>query len=159
MQRMKRQAQRQRSGAVAVEFALVAPVFLVLLLGMLELGRAFEMQQVLSSAVREGARFAAMDRDGIVPENDSTNNKIINDVRNYLNAAGFPGDLAQIAITEVDNPNLAFDLDHPANHLRLFRLSAELPFSAVSLVPAHYLPGYQMKAEVVFRNARSTIVQ
>jgi len=48
-------------GAVAVEFALVAPVLVMLLLGIMEFGRAYNAQVTLSSAAREGVRVMAID--------------------------------------------------------------------------------------------------
>lgn len=50
---------RRREGVAAVELALVAPVLVVLLLGLWEVGRMIELQQILSNAAREGARLAA----------------------------------------------------------------------------------------------------
>jgi Flp pilus assembly protein TadG len=45
-----------RAGAAAVEFALVAPLFTLLILGAVELGRALQVQAALDNAVREGCR-------------------------------------------------------------------------------------------------------
>lgn len=50
-------------GAVAVEFALLAPVLIMLLLGIMEFGRAYNAQVTLSSAAREGARVMAISND------------------------------------------------------------------------------------------------
>ncbi len=47
-------------GAVAVEFALLAPVLIMLLLGIMEFGRAYNVQITLSSAAREGVRVMAI---------------------------------------------------------------------------------------------------
>ncbi|MGX9900239.1 TadE/TadG family type IV pilus assembly protein [Arthrobacter sp. SA17] len=47
-------------GAAAVEFALIVPIFLVLVLGIFEFGRAFNIQVSLSEAAREAARYAAV---------------------------------------------------------------------------------------------------
>ena len=50
---------RQRSaGQALVEFSLVLPVFLVMLMGVVDVGRAIWAQNSLASAAREGARFA-----------------------------------------------------------------------------------------------------
>jgi Flp pilus assembly protein TadG len=49
-----------RSGAVAVEMAIVLPVFLLLLGGIIEFGQGFMIAHSLSSAARRGARQAAM---------------------------------------------------------------------------------------------------
>lgn len=50
----------KEKGAVAVEFALVLPIFLVLVLGIFEFGRGFNIQISLSEAARESARYAAV---------------------------------------------------------------------------------------------------
>ncbi|THD80526.1 MAG: pilus assembly protein [Phenylobacterium sp.] len=47
---------RSRDGATAVEFAFVAPVLLALLLGVMEIGRAFWSQAALNFVVQQVAR-------------------------------------------------------------------------------------------------------
>ena len=47
-------------GAVAVEFALLAPILVMLLLGITEFGRAYNAQITLSAAAREGVRVMAI---------------------------------------------------------------------------------------------------
>ena len=47
-------------GAAAVELALVLPFLLLLLFGMIDFGRAYNMQLSLTHAAREGARVAAL---------------------------------------------------------------------------------------------------
>jgi Flp pilus assembly pilin Flp len=47
-------------GAAALEFALIAPVLLLLLLGIIEFGFMFQAQLALTHAAREGARMAAV---------------------------------------------------------------------------------------------------
>lgn len=47
-------------GAVAVEFALLAPILIMLLLGIMEFGRAYNVQVSLTNAAREGARSMAI---------------------------------------------------------------------------------------------------
>ena len=53
------QLQSQR-GAVAVEFALVVPLFLLLLLGMFDFGKAFNYWIDGTHLSHEGVRFAAV---------------------------------------------------------------------------------------------------
>ncbi len=50
-----------RPGAAAVEFALVAPLFLVFLFGTIEMGRLALARNVLANASREAARFAIIE--------------------------------------------------------------------------------------------------
>lgn len=54
---MKRGPER---GAVAVEFALLAPVLIMILLGIMEFGRAYNVQISLTNAAREGVRVMAI---------------------------------------------------------------------------------------------------
>ncbi len=56
---------RQRSdrGAAAVEFALVVPILLLLVFGIAEFGRAYQVQTSLSAAARHGARIMALQND------------------------------------------------------------------------------------------------
>ncbi|MGE0760723.1 MAG: TadE/TadG family type IV pilus assembly protein, partial [Pirellulaceae bacterium] len=44
-----------------MEFAVVAPVFLLLIFGMIEYGRMVMVQQMLTNASREGARRAVLE--------------------------------------------------------------------------------------------------
>ena len=55
-----RKASRQRQGGgVAVEFALVLPLVITLLLGVVTAGVAYSRALAVTNAVREGARFGA----------------------------------------------------------------------------------------------------
>jgi Flp pilus assembly protein TadG len=51
---------RTCGGTTALEFAFVAPVFLLLLLGAVELGRALKMRSGLQYAVQQAARCAVV---------------------------------------------------------------------------------------------------
>jgi Flp pilus assembly protein TadG len=57
--RLARNARRDR-GATAVEFALLLPVLLLLVFGIIDFGRALNAQITLTQAAREGARLAAL---------------------------------------------------------------------------------------------------
>src|SRR5918997_768708 len=50
-------------GAAVVEFALVAPLLLMMVLGIAEFGRAYHVQTTLSQAAREGVRVMALQND------------------------------------------------------------------------------------------------
>src|SRR5690242_8871537 len=54
----KRMKRSWRRGAALVEFAVIAPIFLTMTGGMIELGRAIVVVQHLTNASREGARIA-----------------------------------------------------------------------------------------------------
>jgi Flp pilus assembly protein TadG len=50
-------------GASAVEFAMILPLLILLVLGIAEFGRAFQVQGTLSAAAREGVRLMALQND------------------------------------------------------------------------------------------------
>jgi Flp pilus assembly protein TadG len=48
---------RPEAGAAALEFALVVPLLLMLVFGLIEVGRAMWLHQAVTASSREGARF------------------------------------------------------------------------------------------------------
>ncbi|SRR5579872_1067042 len=73
----------RRSGASIVEFAFIVPVFLLLLLGMLEYARFFYTMQVMNNAAREGARYATVNTNNVNTAN------VQSYVDNYLSGVGY----------------------------------------------------------------------
>jgi hypothetical protein len=51
---------RDERGAAAVEFALVMPLLILLLFGIIEFARVWNARQTLTDAAREGARIAVV---------------------------------------------------------------------------------------------------
>jgi len=49
---------RAEQGAMAVEFAMILPVLLLLVFGIVDFGHAWYMRHVLQNSCREGARYA-----------------------------------------------------------------------------------------------------
>lgn len=47
-------------GAVAVEFAILAPLLIMILMGIMEFGRVYNVQATLTNAAREGVRVMAI---------------------------------------------------------------------------------------------------
>jgi len=160
---MRTQKQKQRlnnrRAAVAVEFAVVAPMLLAIIVGLIELTRAYDAQNLLQTATREGARFAAMDRTDMLQEGESANSKLIADVTNFLVSSGLPADSIQVSVVDADDPTQPFDLDDPANDLQLFQVEISVPFSAVSYTPVSEAYDYMLTAAITFRNGRATLSQ
>ena len=55
---MKPDTRKHERGQAMVETAIALPILLVLMVGIFEVGRAYETWQVLTNAAREGARMA-----------------------------------------------------------------------------------------------------
>src|SRR5262245_49115119 len=88
-----------RRGAATVEFALVASAILLpMYVGLTTFSRVFDVDAQLHSAVREGARLAAMDRTGVVSAGQTTNSKITNDIKAFLDSSGIPSEHVDVAI-------------------------------------------------------------
>lgn len=147
---------QHRRGAAIVEFAMVAPVFLALLLGSIEAGKALETSNLLASALREGGRLASMNWDGVLPEGTTPNQKVIGDIRNFLVASGVPASDAEVTITSAEGPDEGqpFDLADPDNNLRLFRISVAIDYDSVSTYPANFMGEQRLRASLVFRAGR-----
>ncbi|MGO4247408.1 TadE/TadG family type IV pilus assembly protein [Paenarthrobacter sp. RAF54_2] len=53
-------SKKKERGAVAVEMAILLPLLLLILIGIMEFGRVLNVQVSLTEAAREGARYAAV---------------------------------------------------------------------------------------------------
>lgn len=56
---------RDERGAAVVEFAIVLPILVLFIFGIVEFGRAYNARIELTSAVREGARAVALGGDAV----------------------------------------------------------------------------------------------
>lgn len=158
MRRWKRCPQSPaRRGAVAVEFAFVAPVLLAIIVGLLELSRVYTIQNCLETAAREGARFAALDRSGMMMSGKTANQKIVDDVKNYLASNNINPERVKVNVVTADDSNNEFDLDDPNNDLELFEVQVEVPYSAVSYSPVSDANDYTLNAAITFRNGRAVV--
>ena len=80
---------RSEKGAALLEAAITVPIILLISVGIFEFGRAYQTQQVLVNATREGARLAVIE--------GSSNEDVFNRVNDYVKSGGLnalqPGDL------------------------------------------------------------------
>jgi Flp pilus assembly protein TadG len=153
--RARREGGRRR-GAVAVEFAAVAPVMLAIVIGMLEMSRVFSVQNTLETAAREGARFASLDRTGLMLEGQTSNQKLISDVKNFLASSGINKTDVTVSVVDAESPSTSFDLDDSDNDLRLFQIRIEIPYNKVSWSPVKHYTAYNLTAALTFRNGRAS---
>ena len=83
---------RRREGQALVEFAMVAPLLLVLLLGLVEFSRAWQTQQVLTDAARESLRRS------VVANTDFSYDALVAVVNSALTRASLDPGKAQVAV-------------------------------------------------------------
>lgn len=84
---IRRRHARDRGQALA-EFALVAPIFFLMLFAIIDFGRYVYYVQILNNAAREGARYAIVHGAEAVPStgppDDPSATAVKSTVRNYL---------------------------------------------------------------------------
>jgi Flp pilus assembly protein TadG len=87
---------RRGAGQALAEFALVVPLFMVMMVGVFEFGRAIYYIQVVNNAAREGARYAIVHGSNAVntgqptvgpmlngPSDDPTGRRVVDLVDSY----------------------------------------------------------------------------
>jgi Flp pilus assembly protein TadG len=125
---------RQRRGAAVVELAFTAPILFLLVFGMIDIGRAVMVQNLITNAARDGARAAVLD--------GATAAEIQSDVTTYLSASSVDGATATVS----PSPLSSADLGDPVT------VTVQVPFSSVSWLPSSmYLSGATLQASVVMR--------
>jgi Flp pilus assembly protein TadG len=105
---MKRNAMHNR-GQGLVEFALVVPLFLILLFGMIEFGRAWMTKNILTGAAREAVRIFA-----VIPYDNSVGGSAERRAVNILSSAGLDSSRWTISIYSdpVDNTIMRTDVTY-----------------------------------------------
>jgi Flp pilus assembly protein TadG len=112
---------QRRRGAAAVEFAIVAPVFFLLVFGMIEYGRMVMVQQVLTNASREGARVGVLDP----PTGQTSLPLVTSTVNSYLASASITGATITTVPTEPST----------ATYGQSVTVKVSVPFGNVSWLP------------------------
>jgi Flp pilus assembly protein TadG len=129
---------KYRRGAAVVEFAVVAPVFFLLVFGMIEYGRLVMAQQILTNASREGARLAVLD--------GTTTASVTSTVNTYLRNSTIDG----ATVTVNPDPPTSAGYGEPVT------VTVSINFDQVSWLPSPmFLGGKAMRASSVMR--RETI--
>lgn len=124
----------RRRGASAVEFAIVAPVFFLVVLGIIEFGRMVMAQQVITNAAREGARIAVLD--------SATTARVQTRVGDYLAAAGLSG--ATVSVSP--NPPTTAGFGEPVS------VRIDIPFAAISALSTPFMAkAHTLSAESIMR--------
>lgn len=130
----------RRRGAAVVEMALILPIFFMVILGIVEFGRAMMVGQLVTNAARHGARLAIVE--------GSTNTEVETAVEDFLlEAVGVSAANVTVTITITPAPGNT----DPANDLAasqakdLCKVQVQVPYDAVTFLPANYLGGKTLK--------------
>ena len=139
----ERAGESRQRGAVLVELALVLPLFVALLLTVVDLGLVLREYQVVQNAVREGARYS-IHQAPVVPETE-----VRARVVSYLQHEGIMDvTIAQVAV------NQRFPIVTPAG-LTQYGSQVTVTYTRNLLVPGGgFLPfaNVTLSASTVFRN-------
>jgi Flp pilus assembly protein TadG len=134
LEKICRLCRKNRLGAAVVELAVVLPLFLLLVLGMIEFGRMLMVQQILTNASREGARRAVLDK--------ATTSEITTAVNQYLANSGING----ATVTVSPNPPSSAAYGEPVS------VTVSVPFREVSWLPSPiFLGGRVLTATTAMR--------
>jgi Flp pilus assembly protein TadG len=130
----KRHSVPQRKGAAVVELAFTAPLLFLITFGMIDVGRAVMVQNLITNAARDGARAAALD--------GATAGEIETSVVDFLAASSVSGATAAVS----PNPLSSANWGDPVS------CTVQVPFNSVSWLPAsRYFSGVTFEATVVMR--------
>jgi Flp pilus assembly protein TadG len=134
LEKVCRLCRKKRQGVAAVEFAVVAPLFFLLILGMIEFGRMVMVQQVITNGSREGARVAVLD--------GATTTEVTTAVQDYLTNSAVNG----ATVTVTPNPPNSAGYGEPVT------VTVSVPFNQVSWLPSPiFLGGNTLVASTVMR--------
>lgn len=150
---MRKIRNRDRKGVAMVELAFMLPILVMMVLGIIEFARAFEVAQQLNVAAREGGRLGLLY--GIAQGNQTANQKVIQDVKNFLAASGISGSSLNVNIYEVTPANInsttPIELDD-ANKEKYFKVQVNVKFKDVSYATPVFLTNQDLRGEAVFRH-------
>ncbi len=130
-----------RRGSAMVEVAVCFPVFLLIILGVIEFGRAMSVNQLLNSAARIGCRSAILD--------GSSNSAVSSTVKNHVaSTVGCSTSSVSVTITTTNGSTGASITDvSSAKTGDVIRIIVSVPFSSVSWAVARYLSSSSVKGE------------
>ena len=113
----KSRQRQMRLGSAVIEFALLAPIFLLFVFGIIEFGRVMQVKNVITNASREAARAAAFEA--------STADEVEQIAKDVATVGTVPGVAVQITPANLDS----------AAHGSQVSVTVSVDFKDVSLLP------------------------
>jgi len=137
---MKTDLRTREKGSAMVEAAITIPLLLVLMVGIFEVGRAYQTWQVLTNAAREGARMS------ITPSSTPANTTAL--VRQYM----ADGQL-QNSSTAAVNVDKTSSINVNGTPVSASLVTVDYPFTFIMLQPVVRLvvPGTTVGAPITMR--------
>jgi len=126
-------------GAAMVEAALTMLTLLVLVFAIFEAGRLLNIQQTLTNAAREGARFSVLPAAATgtppVPSDTLPSSTAVQArVQDFLNASGLNGSTATIAVNQACcNPTPSGCGTCATGDIRYSRIEITVPYRVISI--------------------------
>jgi len=110
---------RRRRAAALVEFAVVLPVLLTILFGIIEFGQIFMVRQTCQHAAREGCRVAVLQSTS--KPYTSAGGPVYQCVQSIMTAAGinFSAGMMQVVEDTTDNPEVSITITVPYSEVSL----------------------------------------
>lgn len=140
-----RQPGHRRRGAAMVEMAVCFPIFMLMLLGIIEFGRALMVSQLLTSAAREAGRSAIVDGATEAGIEAETKNLVVS------TAGCQESDVTvDIVVTSVATGNEVADLED-AEQRDLIQIDITVPFNAISYSGGRFLTGQTLRGQCAVR--------
>jgi Flp pilus assembly protein TadG len=145
---------RPRRGVAAVEFAFVAPILFTLMLGVWEVGRLIQVQQLVQNATREGARIAAQGQivniTGAftqVQVNTGSPN-VFSTVQNFMQAAGLTNTTGLNVTFQFIDGDTSKTQPYQGVKGQRFRVTTTVPFSNFKWTLLSLVGATEVKATV-----------
>lgn len=130
-----------RRGATAVEFAFVAPLFFLIVLGIIEISRACMVTELLTEAARRACRQSVIE--------GTSSSTIQQAAVNYLTSVGVNGESVNVLVN--DQPAGSTNVQTMPAYTEI-TVVVSVPISNVAWTPLFFVPGnlsgqYTMRRE------------
>lgn len=135
----RRRSRGHGRGQALVEFAMVAPIFFMMLFAIIDFGRYVYYVQILNNAAREGTRYAIVHGSEGVPHtgppHDPSGAAVVNVVRDYAIGVIGINDASVLTITPTWYPD----------NSRGNAVSVEVTYQFHSVIPVVPIPAIEVE--------------
>ncbi len=136
-----------RRGAAAVEMAIVLPIFFMVVMGIVEFGRAMMVGQLVTNAARHGARESCID--------GATNATVTTAVKDFV-ATTVGVAQSDVTVDIVVDPGAGNpdpnDVLAVAQAKDICKVTVKVPYNKVGYVAGRYLAGTELKGQCIMRH-------